>query len=105
MLSPSDRSTNRMARFVIRTHAVPMPASTNGSSASATATSATPTHAPAGCFFQSRYCRMEEALGAVAHALAQEARWTEDEDRDQHQEREHVLVVRTEQREVGVVDT
>src|SRR5262245_4132082 len=108
MLSPSDRRTNRIARFVMRTQAVPIPVSANGRIVSATATSTTPTHALPGCFFQSRYSCMEGGvrafLGAVADPLAQEAGRTEDEHRDQHEECEDVLVVGTEQRQVRIVD-
>src|SRR5450756_32244 len=44
MFRPSDRNANRMARLVMRTHAVPSSASANGRPMSATATSATPSH-------------------------------------------------------------
>src|SRR3954467_11777259 len=50
MFNPSDSSTNRIARLVILTHAVPAIASTNGSATSAMAISAVPTHFAAGCF-------------------------------------------------------
>src|SRR5512132_4683430 len=102
MLSPSDSSTNRMARLVMRTHAVPMPVhnasgpwpvppSTNGNAASAMAMSTMPIHAPRGCFFgSSRACMT--VLCAVADALAQQSGRPEDEHRDQHEKREHVLI-------------
>src|ERR1700704_160739 len=103
MLRPSESSTNRMARLVMRTQAVPIPARTNGSTASATAISAIPIQAPRGCFFGSSSLCMG-FLCAGADALAEEARRPEEEHGDQDEEGEHVLVVAAEQREVGVVD-
>src|SRR5438552_9262696 len=44
-------------------------------------------------------------LRAVADALAQESRRPEDEHGDEHQEREHVLVVGAEQREIWIIHT
>src|SRR6478672_13123001 len=94
MLRPSDSSTNRIARFVMRTHAVPTPASANGSASSAMATSATPMRDAAGC---SRHAARTPggagASGTVAHPLAEQARRAEDQHGDQHEEGEHVLVV------------
>src|SRR5450432_334766 len=48
MFKPRESRTKRIARFVIRTHAVPAIASTNGSAMSATAISAMPIHLAAG---------------------------------------------------------
>src|SRR5258708_23479344 len=53
MLRPSDRNTNRMARFVMRTHAVPIVASANGSTSSTTAISAMPPQTAFGLLFRS----------------------------------------------------
>src|SRR4030095_16135106 len=100
MLRPSASRTNRMARLVMRTHAVPMPANAKGSTASATAINAMPIHAPCGCFFGSRRACMP-ALRAFADALAQKARRPEDEDREQHQKRKHVLVGAAGERAIG----
>src|SRR6516164_6863827 len=106
MLRPSDKSTYRIARLVIRTHAVPMPVSANGSTTSAIAIRTTPALATSalraadgvsiGVFGVSALCR---ALCAVADALAQQAVRPEDQHRDQHEEREHVLIVAAEQRQ------
>src|SRR3982750_2811186 len=105
MWSPSDSSTNRIARLVMRTHAVPTPASANGSTASARATSTMPMRDAAGCERQAaRKAGGAGASGTVAHPLAEQARGPEDQHGDQHEEREHVLVVAAEERHVRVVD-
>src|SRR6478672_11900016 len=99
MLRPSDSRMYSTARFVMRTHAVPIPASANGSAASTTAISTTPIFANAGCFVSINACM---ALRPVRDAFAEQARWTEYQHGDQHEEREHVLVVAAEQRQVRV---
>ncbi len=58
MLRPSAKKQYRIARLVIRTHAVPTPASAHGSSASATATTATPAQTRAGCRCVSKNVRI-----------------------------------------------
>src|SRR4051812_9437634 len=109
MLRPSESSTNRIARLVMRTQAVPMAASANGKTTSATPMSARPTHALPGRFLTREsasdmmFClRSRLKSGAVADPLAQQARRPEDEYGDQHQKREHVLVVAAEKREVRI---
>src|SRR5581483_8217603 len=104
----------------MRTHAVPMSASTNGRMASAAAISTTPTHAKRGSSHaastlrravcvrsrsvKARAVRERPACScAIADALAQQARWPEDEDGDEDEEREHVLIVAAEEREIGIV--
>src|SRR6478672_7463648 len=132
-----------MARFVIRTHAVPMPASANGSTASTTAMSTTPAFAIAGCLVsisarmkiraKFRSLRSHDALRGrgrpqkaragpslfatpkkgtsrgwsrpIRDAFAEQAGRAENEHGDQHEEREHVLIVAAEQREVRIADT
>ena len=65
--------------------------------------SASPIQAAAGCFFMSTSAAMPApALRAVGDALAQQPGGPEDEHGDQHQEREHVLVVAAEERQVRV---
>src|SRR5665213_4149258 len=105
MLSPSARKQYRMARLVMRTHAVPTPASANGSASSARVISTMPVHATRGFFLRSNIDRSAGvfiASRAIGHAFAEQPRRAEDEHADQHQEREHVLVVGTEQREIGI---
>src|SRR5512141_1293257 len=105
MLSPSESRTNRIARLVIRTQAVPIAVSANGSAASATATRTSPIHAAAGCPFMSTSDFMPvAALRAVGDARAQQPGGPEDEHGDQHQEREHVLIVAAEERQVWIAD-
>src|SRR5690242_848692 len=85
----------------MRTHAVPMPVSANGSTASASAISSKPTFATAGCFVLIS-ARIAERSRAIGHAFAEQARRPEDEHGDQYEEREHVLIVAAEEREVRV---
>src|SRR5689334_1945731 len=107
MFRPSDRKTYRIARLVMRTQAVPMPVSTNGSSASATATSTVPAREAAGCWRHAAMpaagvlmsCPANRRSCTVAHALAEQARRPEDQHRDQHEECEHVLVIAAEERQ------
>src|SRR5258706_15916428 len=96
MLSPSDRNTNRIARFVIRTHAVPIVASANGSTTSTTAISAMPPHTAFGLPFRSASMFIRLPSCAIPDALAEQAARPEHEHRDQHQEGEDVLVVAAE---------
>src|SRR6188768_1039147 len=51
MFRPSDKSTNRIARFVMRTHAVPAWINTKGRHRSAAAIIAMPIQRAWGCFF------------------------------------------------------
>src|SRR3982750_4450955 len=105
MLSPSDRNTYRIASLVMRTHAVPRLVSANGRIASAAAIMNKPTRAAAGwrrSASMSVMACMEWLLGAVAHALAEQTGRPEYQHRDQHEEREHVLVIAAEQGEVRV---
>src|SRR6266550_2866072 len=104
MLRPIESSTKRIARFKMRTHAVPIPASTHGNTARATATSAMPIHALPGCALVSKYSCIPRLLRTIADPFAQQTRRPEDQHGDQHEEREHVLVVGAEQRQVRVVD-
>src|SRR5512139_3995099 len=100
MLSPSARNTKRMARLVIRTQAVPTPASANGSTSSARPTTATPAQTSAGLPRVSNSAFMRALPGPascpVRDPLAEEPRRPEHEHHDQHGEREHVLVVAAE---------
>src|SRR5471032_1954501 len=75
MFRPRESSTKRIARFVIRTHAVPAIASTNGNAISAAAISAMAIHLAAGFFFRSASVAksLDRPLGPVADALAEQA--------------------------------
>src|SRR6185437_14079139 len=111
MLRPSDRKMYRIARLVMRTHAVPMPVSTNGRSPSATAISTVAAREAAGCWRHDAMPAAGVLMGrpakrrscAIAHALAEQSRRPEDQHGDQHEEREHVLVVAPEERQVGIL--
>src|SRR5436190_5141128 len=96
MLRPIESSTNRIARFRMRTHAVPIPESTHGSATRAIVTSAMPIHAVRGCSFVSKYSCTPRLLSPIADPLAQKTRRPEDEHGDQHEEREHVRIIRPE---------
>src|SRR5476649_195047 len=110
MFRPSDRNTNRMARLVMRTHAVPAAASANGRPMSAAAKSATPSHFACdlenilrqrlrtrdSCLVTRISCVAPVASSPVSHALAQQSRGAEHQNRNQHQEGEHVLVIAAE---------
>src|SRR5438034_10232220 len=109
----------------MRTHACPASAATNGSSASASATSTTPAQTlggadllrrcavmgvpprlrshlpirPLRCPRRGRNSRLGTALRrscALAHTLAEQTRRSENEHQDQHEEGENVLVVAAE---------
>src|SRR5512143_3443555 len=83
MFSPSDRTTYSSARSSSRTHERPIAASTrNGSTASPRASSA-----------KASQRGVRSTLGTFDHPRAQQARGTEHEHGDQHEEREHVLIV------------
>src|SRR4051812_35222430 len=102
MLRPSDSSTKRMARLVMRTHAVPTVASTKGSATSAAAISAMPIHRACGCFLRESMSMSTGAgLRPVADPLAQQPLRPEDEHHDQHDERVDVLVVAAEEARLG----
>src|SRR5450759_2876629 len=96
MFRPSDRNANRMARLVMRTHAVPAAASANGRPMSAMATSATPSHFA--CGFEKIFIQRLASCPSspVPNALAEESGRTQYEYGDQHQEGKHVLVIATE---------
>ncbi len=68
------------------------------------AISAMPIHAARGCFFRSRKACMSAPLRRGPNAFAEQPRRPEDEHGDEDEEREHVLVVAAEQREVRIVD-
>src|SRR6478672_1813824 len=103
MLRPSARNTYRIARLVMRTHAVPTLASTNGTAISATAIMTIPTRAAAGWRRSARMASIRLARScSIRHPLAEEAGRPEDQHGDQHEEREHVLVVAAEERQVGI---
>src|SRR6266540_666132 len=85
---------------MMRTHAVPIVDNPNGSATSANAISASPTHAMAGFPRVSINACMDGRSSPLADALAEQPRRTEHEHGDQHEEREHVLVVRAEHRKI-----
>src|SRR5690349_13661640 len=84
-----------------------MPASANGSTASATPISTTPIFAIAGCFVSMSACMTLRTLGlsTIRDSLAEQAGGAEYEYRDQHEEREDVLVVAAEERQVRIAHT
>ncbi len=88
----------------MRTHAVPIPASANGSTSERDGDQRDADPRAARVLLRIEQGVHGGSSGAVADALAQQAGRPEDEHGDQHQEREHVLVVAAEQREVGVGD-
>src|SRR5690348_13919375 len=92
----------------MRTQACPAKAATNGSIASAIATSATPAQTLSGtCFFFLVALiggppRLRRSC-ALADPLAQQAGRTEDQHQDQHEEGEHVLVIAAEHAHLAVL--
>src|SRR5574344_2156113 len=84
MFSPSASITYSSARSAMRTQALPKYCSTSGSTSSATA----PRIHWILLFFM-----VVGSSGAVGHALAQQARGTQREDDDEHDESEDVGVV------------
>src|SRR5438034_373505 len=97
----------RKIRMIPPHHAVPIEASANGSTSSTKAISAMPPHSAFGLSRVSTnsFMRGPRALScAVPHPLAQQARRPEHQHRDQHQEREHVLVVAAEDAAGEVAD-
>src|ERR1035437_1052299 len=96
MFRPSHRNANRMARLVMRTHAVPAAASANGRPMSAMGTIATPSHFACGLekIFTQRLASCPSS--PVPNALAEESGRTQDKHGNQHQEGEHVLVIAAE---------
>src|SRR5512143_1229673 len=90
MFRPSARTTYSSARSSSRTHERPSPASTrNGSSASPSA---------------SNPKLNQRDLSTLDNARSQQARRAEYQHRDQHEEREHVLVVAAEEAAGQVAD-
>src|SRR5690242_12007179 len=92
----------------MRTHAWPASAATNGRTASAIATRATPAQTFGGMPPLPRFMRGPLAHSvprscAIGDPLAEQAGWTEDEYQYEDEEREHVLVVASEQAHLSVV--
>src|SRR4051794_10153059 len=86
MFRPSASSTYSSAKSAMRTQKLPADCSSSGSTSSATAATAV----MASLFCLSFTCC---SSGPVGHALAQEARWPQGEDDDEHDEGEDVGVV------------
>src|SRR5208282_2828454 len=83
----------------MRTHALPATAPTaNGSAASSNASAAYAHHATRGSRF--RFCqrpmRSSMKLCSIRNAFAEQARGPENQHQDQHEEREHILVIAAE---------
>src|SRR5512139_255642 len=95
MLSPSASIAYSSARSSRRTHERPSPASTrNGSSANPSASSPNVNQRE----------RDLTRLSTLDNARTQEARRAEHQHRDQHEEREHVLIVAAEKAAGEVAD-
>src|SRR5580698_9800936 len=93
---------------MMRTQACPASPAMKGTTASATATSATPIHALVGidllCDLMRRlaFRRDHAPSGAIRDAFTEQSRRAKDEHEDEHEEGEHVLVVASEQADLAI---